>query len=155
MAESFWETSILDNSFEDRPSRTRVRVIELTSGNFATWVSDMADLGSAIDGIINGVRSTEKRIADEIFLSRTRPSSTEAQREKKWLVVYEDDTTHKLYRNEIACADLTLLTSGSDKITAFPTGPLADFKTAWEAYVLSPDGNTVTLSYLEYVGKRL
>lgn len=155
MAVSQWETTIIDNSFEDRGSKTAVRCVALTSTNFTTWSGLASDLGTAIDGIINGVRSTEKRVGDNIFLSRTRPSSVEAQREKKWLVVSEDSVTHKLFRHEIACADLTHLTSGSDRITAFPTGPLADFKAAWEAFVLSPEGNTVTLNYMEYVGKRL
>lgn len=153
MAESYFSQTILDNSGES--SKFQVRVLELTSGNFATWVSDMADLGSAIGGIINGTQATERRILDKLFLSRTRPASTDAQREKKWLVVYEDSTTHKLYRSELPCADLSLLTSGSDRIVSFPTGPLADFKTAWEAFVKSPDGNAVTLSYIEFVGKRL
>lgn len=155
MAESFFETTILDNSVEDRGSTTKLRIVALTSSNYTAWLGLITDLGAAIDGIINGVRATETRVGDRLFLSRTRPSSTEAQREKKWLVVYEDATTHKLYRNEIATADLSLLTSGSDKIIAFPTGPLADFKAAFEAAVLSPVGNAVTLSYLEYVGKRL
>jgi hypothetical protein len=150
-----YSLSILDNSNEDPASSVRFTVIDLATGNFTAWNAALDALQTAINGITLGTLATERRVADDKFLSRVRPSSKEAQREKKWLVRYEDTVTHKIYRNEIPTADLSLLTSGSDTIASFPVGPLADFKTAFEAAVLSPAKNTVTLLTLEYVGKRL
>lgn len=155
MPTSMYSLSILDNSVEDPPSSVRMRVIDLASGNFTAWNTALDNLQTAINGITLGTLATERRIADDKFLSRVRPASVEAQREKKWLVRYEDTISHKIYRNEIPTADLSLLTTGSDTISSFPVGPLATFKTAFEAAVISPTGSPVTLLSLEYVGKRL
>jgi len=156
MAVSQYSLTILDNSNEDPGSKTQFRVVALTSSNFVVWNGLLDDLQAAIAGITMGTPATARRLSDNVFISRVRPSSLEAQREKKWLVVYEDMTTHRLYHNEIATADLSLLTSGSDKITDFgTTGPLFNFLGAFEAAVLSPAGNVVELRSLEYVGKRL
>src|SRR5574340_867609 len=130
--------SILDNSGE--LSTARLRVIDLTGANFTAWNTALDNLALGIVGITLGTIATERRIANDMFLSRTRPVSKAAQRESKFLVRYEDTVTHKVYRNEIPCADTSLLPDGSDTIVSFPLGALATFKTNFEAAVLSPDG---------------
>jgi hypothetical protein len=150
---SQYELSVLDYSNEK--SRVRVAVETLTAGNFTAANVLMDNLQTGIAGIILGTLNRERRVSADTLLGSTPPTVKDAQRETKWLVRQEDTVTHKISRNELPTADVELLSSNSDFITAFPTGPLATFKAAWEAAVLSPEGNPVTVISLELVGKRL
>lgn len=152
MAVSAVHFGLLDYSGE--PSNTRFRITEITSVNMATVVSDITDLGTGIDGISLMTLATQATILDNLFLSRSKPASVDAQREKKWLIRYEDDTTHKIYRNEIPGADLSLLATNSD-MADLSLGAWTSFIAAFEAVVKSPDGNAVSFLDAQYVGKRL
>jgi len=153
MAVSQQVISFIDYSNEK--SRSKFNVILLTAANYVAWSAALTALYTAIQGITIGTLNSDRRIATQIDFSPVPPADVQAQREKKWLVRYSDNVTGNIYRNEIPTADLTLLSNNSDVISAFPAGVLGDFKTAFEAAVVSPDGNAVTLISLEYVGKRL
>lgn len=150
---SIYSLTMLDNSREK--STVRFNILDITAGNFDDTVAALSTLRTAIEGITLGVSQSDRILANDQLLSNTPPSDHGAQRENKWLAVYEDLTTHKLYRNEIPTADFDLLSTGSDKINSFPVGALGTFKTAFEAIIVSPDLNEVALQYLQYVGKRL
>lgn len=150
-----YSLSFLDYSKEDRASTARFHIAALTAGNIAAQLTAVAALKSAIDGITLGTLATERVLAQDNFLSRARPTDPTAQRENKWLYVYEDNTTHRLFRGEIPTANITLLDAPSDHISDITTGVFGAFKTAFEAVVLSPDGNAVTLHDIQFVGKRL
>jgi hypothetical protein len=141
--------------YDKELTRTQVDVIELTSGNFAAWNTALDNLQAGILGIVIGEGASDRRTAETRFLGNSLPTDKFAQRETKWIVRYEDDVTHQLYRNEIGTADLALLSGNDEFITVFPVGALATFKTAWEAAVLSPNGNSVTVISLQAAGKRL
>lgn len=152
MAVSSVVFSLLDYSGES--SRSKFEITTINAGNLATVVSDLSDLGTAIDGISLMTLATQQTVLDSLFLSRAKPASVEAQREKKWLIRYEDATTHKIYRNEIPGADLTLLATNSD-MADLSLGAWTSFIAAFEAVVKSPDGNAVSFLDAQYVGKRL
>lgn len=150
---SSYSVSILDYSNEK--SSTRVAVEDIDGTNFAATVTAVQALRNAIGGITLGTVSSDDLTALSTFISRTPPTDKAAQRESKWLVRYEDDVTHKIYRNEIPTADQALLSGNSDLITSFPVGVLGTFKSAFEAIVRSPANNSVTVLSLQFVGKRL
>lgn len=152
MAVSSVVFSLLDYSGES--SRSKFEVTTINAGNLATVVSDLSDLGTAIDGISLMTLATQQTVLDSLFLSRAKPASVDAQREKKWLIRYEDTTTHKIYRNEIPGADLSLLATNSD-MADLSLGAWTSFIAAFEAVVKSPDGNAVSFLDAQYVGKRL
>jgi len=145
--------SFLDYSNER--SNSRFNVILLTAANYVAWSAALTALYTAIQGITLGTLDKDRRIATVIEYSPVPPADVNAQRERKWLVRYTDNVTGVLYRNELPTADLSLLSGNSDMITVFPAGVLLDFKNAFQAAVVSPDGNAVTLVSLEHVGKRL
>lgn len=152
---SLYSLSVLDYSKEDRASSVRFNITTLNAGNYVAVGTAVGALQSAIDAVIVGNLASDRIIAVDNFITRARPASPAAQRENKWLLIYEDNTTHRLYRNELPTADLTLLTGGSDFISDLTVAPWAAFKTAFEAVVLSPAGNATTLREVQFVGKRL
>lgn len=155
MAASPSSYNLTVRDYDKELARTRVAVTPLTSGNFTAWNTALDNLQTGIIGIIIGEAAAEVRTAAQNTLSAALPTDPFAQRETKWIVRSEDTVTHEVFRNEIPTADLSLLSGNDEFITAFPVGPLATFKTAWEAAVVSPDGNPVTLISLQAAGKRL
>lgn len=77
-----------------------------------------------------------------------------AQRENKWLVRAIDDVNAKRVSFEIPCADLSLLSSGTDMLDLTGTEAAA-FVTAAEANVLSADGNAISIESIQFVGRNL
>lgn len=153
MSTSSGSVSFLDYSNER--SATKFRIDQVTAGNYTAQATAVSNLQTAMGGITLGNIASRILTAEETFISRTPATDKAAQRESKWLVRSEDTVTHEIVRHEIPTADQSLLSGNSDLITVFPTGVLADFKTAWEAVVVSKAGNAVTLISLEFVGKRL
>lgn len=150
-----YSLSFLDMSKEDRASSARFHIAALTAGNIAASLASLASLKSAIDGITLGTLATERILAQDNFLSRARPTDPTAQRENKWLYLYEDQTSHRIYRGEIPTANISLLDGPSDHVQDLTASVFGTFKTDFEAIVLSPTGGAVTLLDLQFVGKRL
>jgi hypothetical protein len=149
------EYSVTFRDYSQELSRFRVNTVLLTAANFTAQMGLMGALLTALGGVTMGTPAKETRTAQSNTLSAGLPGSSEAQREKKWLVRSEDNVTHLIFRNEVPTADLSLLTGNSDTITDFTPTALAAFKSAWEAVVVSEDGNACTIRSMEYVGKRL
>lgn len=86
--------------------------------------------------------------------SNAAPDNGEAQVEKRWLVRYTDNTTGDKYRFEIPTADASLLTgNGGSDLLPLTAGAGAALKSAIEAVGRSPDGNAITVSSVEFVGR--
>jgi hypothetical protein len=155
MAASPSSYSLSVRDYDKELARTRVAVVPLDATNYTAWNTLLDNLQTGIAGIIIGEPASEVRTASQNTLSAALPTDQFAQRETKWIVRSEDNTTHEIFRNEIPCANLSLLSGNDEFITVFPAGPLQDFQTFWEAAVMSPDGNDVTLISLQAAGKRL
>lgn len=77
----------------------------------------------------------------------------EGNREDKVELKYFDTTTLKPYTIEVGCRKGALATSpGSDLV---PTATWATTKTAFDAYVKSPDGNACSLQQVRIVGRNV
>lgn len=149
---SQYGVTVIDASLE--LSTVRVPTVQITAANHDAQMTAMTALRDGIAGIILGEVASDRRVAQSNFITRVGPSTTEAQREKKFMVVYEGTTTHKIYRTEIPTADLSLLSLGSDKIFPAFTGVVGTFVTAFEALVRQPGEAGSTVLYIEFVGKR-
>lgn len=75
-------------------------------------------------------------------------------REDKLLMVFQDNTTLKLYTSEVGCRlpSLTVVGAGSDSV---PAATWSATKTAWDAFVRSIDGNQTTLLDVRIIGRNI
>lgn len=144
--------TFLDNSREK--STFQAHMAAITALNIAEKLADMGDLRLAIEGITLGTVIGDKWVGDITKYAETLPASVEAQREKKWLVRYQDDVNLAIYTVEIPTADLSLLQTNSD-LMIIDAGAGATFVAAFEALVVSPEGNNITVLDVRYVGRSL
>jgi len=156
VGKSIFETSWVDYSLEN--SNTRLVVEQLTSANVTADLALIDTLLAAMQAITLGQLKTSSVVFRKQEEDTATPTDPNAQRERKWLVVYHDTTTGKKYRAEIPTADLTgtNLQTNSDMANLADT-QIAAFVTAFEAIVKDPDTglNDVAIDYIQHVGKRL
>lgn len=153
MANSYYSQTYLDYSGEK--SNVRLRVEEITTANIASQLTQVTALGAAIAALSIGTLHKASLIQDDSLISNTKPTSPFAQRETKWLVIYRDTVTEQLYSYEIPCADLSAANlSGNTDDANLSSSEWAAFITAFEAVVLSPDGNAVDVVSAKHVGRK-
>lgn len=83
-----------------------------------------------------------------------KATSPLAQREVKWYLRYTDDVTGDKGGAEYPCADLSLLSGGTDFLD-LSAGAGAALKTAVDTYGRSRLGNAITLQSVQFVGRNL
>lgn len=163
----FGNFTLLDHNGEK--STTSFYTGNITAASLPGTLTQFGALRTAIDGIVLGTIAQETLKVFETKLSNARPSDQNAQRERKWLVVYEDNLPFfdnptnlipnegykKVFTFEIATADIaTRLNANSDEADLANAG-IAAFKTAFEAISRSPYGGTTTVLKLIAVGRNL
>jgi len=141
----------------------------ITAVSLPGTLTQFGALRNAIDGITLGTITQEELSVFRTKLSNTLPASANAQRERKWLVVYEDVTQffdppvnaipnegyRKVFTFEIATANLVgNLQPNSDEANLSATA-VAAFVTAFEALCRSPHGGNVNVLKLVAVGRNL
>jgi hypothetical protein len=136
-------------------SKVGFNIVTLTAANFDATISAVNSLSSAILAVQkeNALQS-KKVMAQDTLVSRSPASDKASQRETKWLVTLEDATLHSLSRHEIPMADTQWVTANSD-FADLSASPFDDLKTAIEATVKSPAGNSVLMVSAQLVGKRI
>lgn len=139
---------------------------DVTAVSLPGLLTQFGALRTAIEGITLGVTRQEALKVFDTRLSNSKPSDKEAQRETKWLVVYEDNLPFfddpvnaipnagylKIFTMEIGTADLSLLNTDSNTMN-ITSGAGATFKTAFEDIARSPYGGTVTVRQVQHVGR--
>lgn len=157
---------LLDHNSE--ASSVSVITDNLTAANFAAKLAQFQTLRSTVQAISMGTFSSGQLVAFTQRGSATPPSNVQAQREKKWLVTYEDNQQYldaptntvvnngfgKVFNIEVPCADLTLLQPNSD-LADLTQAPMVAFIAALEAFALSPYGGTISVLQIRYVGRAL
>lgn len=156
---SSYSLAINDNSISPRSgapesSTTSFPIDTLTPANVADALTLAGNLKTAIAGICIGQLAHDEVVYERSIISNAPAASKLAQRENKWLCRYIDAVTSKKYSLSIGTADLTKVGANSEFVD-LSTGPGAAFKTAFEAFVHSPDvpGNGVTLVSVQFVGR--
>ena len=130
----------------------RVNATTLTAANFDAQVALNVALGVAIVGITHG--ALQKISYGNEILSPATCEEPQAQRELKWLIRYRDDITGNPYTVELGTADTAALDPNNRGYAEIGDGGVVDaFVTAFEAYVLSPAGNAVSIDSIQLVGR--
>lgn len=130
----------------------RVNTTPISAANFDAQLALQVALGNAINGITLG--TLQKIVYGNEITSPGVCNDPLAQRENKWLIRYRDDVTGEPYRLELGTADLTKLDPNNRGFAQMGDGAEVDaFVTAFEAYALSPEGNAVTVTSIQFVGR--
>jgi len=127
----------------------------LNAGNFVAQLALQATLLGTLADITLGEQAKTTVVAVETILSAAAPTSDLAQRETKWLVRYEDNTTHLVYNVEIPTADLAGHLLGNTDNADLANADIAAFIAAFEAYQVGPTGNAVTVVDILHVGRNI
>lgn len=158
IATSFYSISINDNTLKDGVpefSTTEFPLTALTAGNLAAQTTLLSALKAAILPLIMGNTRQEVVTQSRPIISTSRPASTEAQREKKWLLRAHGATSGQKAQYRIGTADLTLLDDGAEFLDMTGTEAAA-FKTAFDAVVHNKNDQSelMVLDSIQYVGAR-
>lgn len=151
----------IDHSRETASVTLNIPVV--TAANLVATQAALVALVVAAGDIVRGL--VQKRILTHKFPGSGAPAASEvAQRESKWLVGYTDVSTTlgaapnpyfgKKFVTEFGAAELAdHLSPNSDYADLEDGGEVEAFVTAFEAYVRSPAGGAVTVSYIKLVGR--
>lgn len=159
--------------YSDEESSVGYNSVALDGTNFDAQLVLAHNLRTATDGITLGARIGETVTAEQIVLSAATPTDRNCQRERKWTVVYRDNTQYydfpstafpnagygKKFTVDVPTADLSLLTAAhSDTLTAGDTAlaaAITAYITAFEAFQVSPYGGAAVVEKLVAVGRNL
>lgn len=136
-------------------SRVQFDCATLTAGNIAGTIVAMDNLLAAIVATqVEDCTNQKTLVAVDTKVSGSAATEKASQRELKWIVTLEDDTLHTLSRHEIPIADPQYVVANSDFMD-LSAGVGQALKTAIEAIVDSPAGNSVSVASIRLGGKRL
>lgn len=165
--------SLQYRDFSKEDSTVTYTGAQMDDANFAAQIILAHNLRSATDGITLGARQVERVVAQNLNSAQPTPTDKNAQRERKWLVVYKDTTQYydspstafpntgygKVHTVEVPTADLSLLTAAhSDRLDADDPGlpaAITAYITAFEAFQLSPYGGESEIIEMVAVGRNL
>lgn len=149
----FYTRTLMD--YDGETTGHRVNVADLNAGNIAAQITLQADYGTAINGITTG--SLQKiAYGNQVDSNQPAPVDVWSQRELKWRVDYRDTVTGEPFHVTIGTADANLLDPNNrDRAYIGDAGAVDAFVTAFEAYVLSPNGNAVEVLQIPMVGRNI
>lgn len=128
---------------------------EITAVTIAGFLTQFGALRTATEAIVLGSLVGDLWYGDRTKYDNAPPTDVNAQRERKFLVSYQGDTTFSKYVMEIPCADLTgRMIDDTDLVDATETD-FAAWITAFEALCKTPEGETVVFLQATAVGRNL
>lgn len=120
---------------------------------------DMTSLSTeAVDFMLAVNDVTVGLVTQESALSAKKLSNTRigaGNREDKMMCTYQDNTSLAIYQIDLPTRDNTLATVAGTDYYPLTVAPWINFKTKFEAFVVSPDGNAVTLLSVKLVGRNV
>jgi len=142
--------------YSNEKSSFGVTSVTANAGNLAAQQTLAADLFAAVDALTIG-ELTKQSMSLVIYDTPAIPTSPYAQRELKWLVQYIGNASGKTFSVEIAAPDITDNVVENTDVADLGSTDWADFKSAFEAYVKSPDNGTeaVTVIGARLVGRNI
>lgn len=126
---------------------------DAVSGTSGTPAGDILGTLTAMSA---GVFVSRKAVAIN-KIAITPPTDADAQREKKFLVSYSDNVTLRLYNFEVPCARTDTdawFKPNTDELNLL-IAPMTAWKTTFQANILSPDGNAITIQNITLVGRNI
>ncbi|HEY6020599.1 MAG TPA: hypothetical protein VIY48_12130 [Candidatus Paceibacterota bacterium] len=134
---------------------TSIRIITMTAGNAAATVTALGTLLTAIQAVSLGLLANETIVWSDTYSNAGFATDKHAQRENKWLVTMEDNTTHRTESFTIPCADLDLLPDNHSELMDLTAGAGLALKQAVEAVYRSVEDNACTIVSVKFVGRTL
>ena len=145
--------------YSNEQTRTELRLADVTdtAGEATIIAGRLAALKTAIEGVTKGTYVQARFANDPVKYSNVAPNDSDAQRERKIVVFYQDNTTFDVYRSEIGTADVAALTipAGSDEVTLADGGVMAALVTELETNYVTKNGNALTVLRAQLVGRNL
>ena len=116
--------------------------------------ADITTLFASIVGVTlgNAQKAVLVTSVDKDAGTAGAPANAFAQREIKWLIHYTDNVNLKKRTRELPTADLSLAVAGTDNMD-LSAGAGLTLKNQLEAFMLSTDGNAITVDEIEFVGR--
>jgi len=142
--------------YSNEKSTFQVNSIVLNAGNFAAQSTLAATLVGATEDLSIG--ELTKQTLNQIVLDAPAvPTNVYAQRELKWLITYQGDSSGKLFSIEIACPDITDNIVPATDLADLTSTDWAAWVTAFEDFARSPDdlAETVTVVSARLVGRNI
>lgn len=144
------------NDFTPERSTCNFPATLLTAANFDAQLADALALRDAIAAITLGLRVGFDVMNRYETVSPSLPASSKlAQREAKWLVRFIDAAANGPFRLEIPCPDLDFLNVNNRGYLDLTSTEGAAFKSAFEAYVVSKEGESVEILDVKHVGANI
>lgn len=141
--------------FSNEKTTSQFHFDAVTALNIADFLADFGDLRGAMEGIVIGTLAADSWTGDATKYGNSPPADVNAQRERKWLVVYEDVTSLALYNMEIGTADFTARLLDDTDLADLTQTEIAAFVTAFETLARSPEGNNVNVVQIRAVGRAI
>lgn len=152
--------------YDKEKSTTGFHTGAVTAVSLPGLLTQFGTLRTALAGITLGTIAGESLSVFETRLSNVLPTDENAQRETKWLVVYEDNLPFfddpvnaipnegfgRVFNIEIPTADLSLLLPNDERMD-ISGGAGAAFVTAFEDVARSPYGGTVNVLEIRHVSR--
>lgn len=127
----------------------------VTALNIADFLSDFGDLRTATEALSIGTLAQDQWTGDRTVYSKTPPADLNAQRERKWLVTYEDTSTFAEYQVEIPVAKTAGLLVANTDLGDLSAADWVTWIAAFETLARSPEGNTVNVLRAQLVGRNI
>jgi len=149
-------TNFQITDYSNEKSNFGVNSTVLTAGNFAAQQTLAAALATAVESLTIGELTKQVALVPVIDTPAI-PTDPYAQRELKWLVRYQGDSSGKMFSIEIAAPDITGNVVPNTDVADITSTDWAAFVTAFEAYAKSPDdvAETVTVIDARVVGRNI
>lgn len=138
---------------DDDSRQFTLPVTEVTAANHDAQKALAGALVTAIEGISKLVTQRWDFIADRTEPGDPRPTAGSAQVNIEWQVTYVEATTLEVRTVRIGGANLDLsgVLLDSSNIADLSQTEMAAFVSAFEAYVLGPNGNAVTVQQVAFL----
>jgi hypothetical protein len=141
--------------FSEEKSAFSFNFDAVTALNIAAFLADFGDLRNATNAIVLGSLVGDQWTGDRTKYSAAPPVDVDAQRERKFLVIFEDTVNLTLGRAEIPTADFAgRLIAGTDLVD-LTDADIVTWIAAYEVLCRSDDGNTVNVIRIEAVGRNI
>lgn len=128
------------------------------SGSSTSWsvrtdavmtATEQEQFRDAIMGLSNGACREYGQTSIEADDGINFATDADADTRHRWRVLYRDNVTLKQYSIMLPVADPSKRAPNSDNVD-ITTGPGQTFKTTFEQFVKSPEGNAVTVLRVDY-----
>jgi len=150
------QNTIQITDYSNEKSSFGVVSVTGNAGNLTAQEGLAAALTAAVANLTIGVVS-KHQYGITLIDAPGIPTNPYAQREMKWLVQYQGNTSGKIFSTEIAAPDVTDNVVANSDVADLGSVDWLAFVSAFEAYVKSPDNGTeaVTVVKAKLVGRNL